>query len=43
MRTSAAHYIASRPAGSYKKLYSHLTEQANIAVEVITQLQLPLF
>lgn len=41
MRTSAAQYIASRPAGSYKKVYSHLTEQADIAVEVITHFQLP--
>ena len=37
MKTPAAQYIASKPASSYKKMYAHLTEQADIAVEVRQQ------
>ena len=37
MKTTAAQYIASKPASSYKKMYAHLTEQADIAVEVRQQ------
>ena len=32
--TAAAQYTISRPASSYRKLFAHLTEQADIAVEV---------
>ena len=33
-KTAAAQYMISRPASSYRKLFAHLTEQADIAVEV---------
>ena len=34
VKTAAAQYMISRPASSYRKLFAHLTEQADIAVEV---------
>ena len=34
VKTAAAQYTASRPASGYRKLFAHLTEQADIAVEV---------
>ena len=34
VKTAAAQYTMSRPASSYRKLFAHLTEQADIAVEV---------
>ena len=34
LSTSAANYTVSKPTGTYKKVYCHLTEQADIAVEV---------
>ena len=34
VKTAAAQYMVSRPASSYRKLFAHLTEQADIAVEV---------
>ena len=34
LSTSAADYAVNKPAGTYKKVYRHLTEQADLAVEV---------
>ena len=34
LSTSAADYTVSKPTGTYKKMYSYLTEQADLAVEV---------
>ena len=34
VKTDAAQYTVSRPASGYRKLFAHLTEQADIAVEV---------
>ena len=34
LKTGCAEHVAARPAAAYKKLYGHLSEQADIAVEV---------
>ena len=34
LSTSAADYAVNKPAGTYKKVYRHLIEQADLAVEV---------
>ena len=34
VKTAAAQYMISRPASGYRKLFAHLTEQGDIAVEV---------
>lgn len=34
LKTEGSQYVAARPAAGYKKLYGHLTEQADIAFEV---------
>lgn len=34
LSTSTATYIVSKPTGTYKKVFCHLTEQADLAAEV---------
>ena len=35
VKTPKASYVCTRPATSYRKIFTHLTEQADIALEVI--------